>query len=269
MDAIIHATAVVHPKAQLGKNVQIGPYCIVGPYARLGDGVVLRSHVVIDTHAVIGPRCEFFPFVSLNKPQDLKFHDEPSWVEIGSDTVLREYVTIQPGTEGDKMKTTVGSHCFLMAHTHVAHDCSVGNHVIMANHATLAGHVTVEDYVIIGGLAAVHQFVTIGKYAMIGGLSPVEHDVLPFSKVKCDPGYLNGLNIIGMKRNGFGREQIDLARRLYQQIFAQDGNLADRVESLVAEYQGDELAAILLDFIKRSEKRAMVFPKRASLAVAE
>lgn len=257
----IHPTAIVSTNAILGEGVKIGPYCVIGPQVTLGDRVVIHSHVVIDNVICdISEGVQIFPFVSINVPQDLKYNGEPSKVKIGAHTMLREYVTVQPGTAADKMETVIGHHCLLMASAHVAHDCILGNYVQMANNATLAGHVTVGDYAIIGGLAAVHQFVNIGPYAIVGGMSGVTHDVIPYGNVKGDRAFLNGLNIIGLKRRGFTREQMEILRRVYDQLFTKEGTLADRVSQLQNAYGGDPEIRLLLDFVARETTRPLMMP---------
>src|ERR1700739_1226866 len=177
----IHPTAIVAPGAMLAEDVVIGPYCVVGDNAVLGPRVTLRSHVVVDGRTTIGEGTRVFPFASIGlEPQDLKYRGERSELVIGRNNTIREYVTMNPGTEGGGMVTRIGDDCLFMVGAHVAHDCQIGDHVIMANNATLGGHVTLGDYVVIGGLSAVHQFVRIGAHAMIGGMSGVENDVIPF-----------------------------------------------------------------------------------------
>jgi UDP-N-acetylglucosamine acyltransferase len=199
----IHSTAIVSSKATIGKDVQIGPFCVIGADVVLGDGVVLRSHVVVEGRTRVGPGTEIFPFASIGHcPQDLKYAGEPSELVIGANNTIREYVTMNPGTTGGGMVTTVGDGGLFMVGVHVAHDCRIGDRVIMANNATLAGHVIIEDDAIIGGLAAVHQYVRIGRRAMVGGMSGVEHDVIPFGLVMGDRATLNGLNVIGRRPVG-------------------------------------------------------------------
>ena len=262
----IHPTAIVSPKAIIGKGVKIGPYCIVGDNTTLADNVHLHSHVVID-HVIceIGEGTELFPFVSINKPQDLKFQGEASKVIIGKKTIIREYATLQPGTAGDRMKTVVGDHCLLMACTHVAHDCMLGNYVQMANHATLAGHVTVGDYAIIGGLAAVHQFVTIGPYAIIGGMSGVTADVIPYGNVRGERACLNGLNLIGLKRRGFSREQIAMLQDAYKMMFEGENTLVERIKQVKEKYGQEEIIKNLMIFVEREEMRALLSPTSGKL----
>ncbi len=262
MTAKIHQTAIVDPKAQIGKDVRICPYCIVGPQVTLKDKAYLHSHVVIeDVNCTIGEDTELYPFVSINKTQDLKYKGEDSQVIIGKKTTIREYATIQPGTAGDKMRTEVGDNCLLMISTHVAHDCIIGNNVLMANHATLAGHVTVQDFVIIGGLAAVHQFVTIGAHAIIGGMSGVEHDVIPYGNVKGERAFLNGLNLVGLKRRGYSRDQISQLRGAYDTLFAIEGTLAERIVALKEEGAEEPCVQDLINFVTREETRSVMMPK--------
>ncbi|HBN22335.1 MAG TPA: acyl-[acyl-carrier-protein]--UDP-N-acetylglucosamine O-acyltransferase [Holosporales bacterium] len=259
----IHQTAIIHPDAKIGKGVRIGPYCIIGPKVTLKDNVYLHSHVVIeDVNCTIGDGTELYPFVSINKTQDLKYKGEDSKIIIGKNNTIREYATIQPGTAGDKMRTVIGDNCLLMACTHVAHDCILGNNILMANHATLAGHVNVEDYVIIGGLAAVHQFVTIGAHAIIGGMSGVGHDVIPYANVKGDRANLSGLNLVGLKRRGFNRDQIAQLRSAYDALFAVDDRpLTERISALQDEGIQDEGVQQILDFVTRDNMRSLLTPK--------
>lgn len=264
MGTTVHPTAVVDPKAALGDGVEIGPYCCVGPEVSLGDDTVLRSHVVLDGRTAVGPRCQIFPFASVGlAPQDLKYKGEKSRLEIGSDVVIRESVTINPGTEGGGMLTRVGDHCLLMVGAHVAHDCIVGSHVIMANNATLAGHVIVGDHAIIGGLSAVHQFVRIGPHAMIGGMTGIDHDVIPYGSVLGERGRLAGLNVIGLKRRGFTREQVQNLRAAYRALFEEPGNgtVAERVGKVLDTYGDDAGVGELLRFIQAESSRGLTQPK--------
>lgn len=257
----IHQTAIIGNGVKLGKDVEIGPYCIIEGQVELGDRVKLHSHVVIDGIVKIGEGTEIFPFVSINKPQDLKFHGEKSEVIIGKNNIIREYVTIQPGTEGGIMKTQVGDECLLMASSHIAHDCIVGDHVVLANNATLAGHVTVHDYAILGGLSAVHQFVRIGAHAMIAGLTGVKYDVIPFGTVMGDYGRLCGLNIVGMNRRGYEKDQIRTLREAYQMTFNGEGTLVERVDEVDACFGEQAPVKEIIDFIKTAGKRSICQPK--------
>lgn len=260
--ASIHPTAVVGSHAALGDNVSIGPYCVVGDEVSLDEGVVLESHVVVVGKTTVGPRTHIYPFASIgHRPQDLKYRGEPSELVVGADNVLREHVTMNPGTVGGGMLTRVGNHCLFMVGSHVAHDCRIGNNVIFANNATVGGHVSVEDYAILGGLSAVHQFVRIGRHAMIGGLSGVENDVIPYGSVLGNRAYLSGLNVIGLKRRGFTRDDIHNLRRAYRLMFAQEGTMAERLTD-VAELFGDNQAVMeIVDFIRGDSTRAICQPK--------
>lgn len=258
----IHKTAIVDGKAGIGADVSIGPYCIVGPDVTLGDGVELKSHVVIDGRTAVGAGTVIYPFAVIGlPPQDLKYKGEPSTLTIGSNNVIREYVTMNPGTEGGGMETRVGDNGLYMIGVHVAHDCNIGTGVIMANNATLAGHVVVEDFAVIGGLAAVHQFVRIGAHAMIGGLSGVEQDVIPFGSVMGERANLSGLNIIGMKRRGFDREAIHGLRSAFKEIFDETGTLGDRLNVVADDYAGNEAVAQVVVFIRAESNRGLTRPK--------
>ena len=258
----VHPTAIVDRKARLGEGVSIGPYCVVGGDAALGDGCKLVSHVVVDGRTDIGSDTQIFPFASIgHAPQDQKYKGEPSTLRIGANNVIREHVTINPGTLGGGMVTCVGDECLLMVGAHVAHDCTVGNHVIMANNATLAGHVAVEDYAIIGGLSAVHQFCRIGKHAMVGGMSGVECDVIPYGSVMGDRARLSGLNIVGLKRRGFSRTDISALRRAYRLMFAEEGTMAERLEDVVKAYSNQEAVMEIVNFIRSDSNRAICQPR--------
>ncbi len=257
----IHPTAIIDSKAQLGTNVTIGPYCVVGPHVVLGDNVSLKAHVVIDGHTTIGGNTKIFPFASLGSaPQDLKYHGEPSELIIGKNNVIREHVTMNPGTEGGGMKTTVGDNGLYMVGVHVAHDCVVGNRVIMANNATLGGHVHVGDNVLIGGLAAVHQFIRIGSYAVIGGMSGVESDVIPFGRVKGDRAFLAGLNLVGLERGGFDKDTVKTLQKAVKQLFADDGTFDQRLENLAETYQNDTIVMEMVKFARAKERFGLCQP---------
>jgi UDP-N-acetylglucosamine acyltransferase len=262
---MIHPTAIIEKGAELGTGVKIGPYCVVGPNVKLGNGVELKSHVAVDGYTTIGDETVVFPFASLgHAPQDLKFKGEKSELLIGKRNKIREHVTMNPGTEGDKMKTVVGDNCLFMMASHVAHDCVVGNNVILANNATLAGHVEVGDYSIIGGLSAVHQFVRIGPFAMIGGMSGVEYDVIPFGLVKGERAHLAGLNYIGLERRGFTKEQVQMLLKAFKQLFDGAGTLSERTEKVANDYKGEQAVMRVIDFIRAKEGRSLLQPKAAN-----
>lgn len=263
----IHPTAVVESGAKLGKDVQIGPYCVVGADVVLGDGVILHSHVAIAGNTEIGAGTQVFPFASLgHAPQDLKFKGEKSRLVIGKNNMIREHVTMNPGTEGGGSLTQVGDNCLFMVATHVAHDCIIGNHVVMANNATLAGHVHVGDGVIIGGLAAVHQFVRIGSYAIIGGLSGVEADVIPYGSVIGERAWLAGLNLVGLKRRNIERAEIHALRNAFKIMFDADiGTLEEREEEARKLYDGVPSVHEILDFMGTESKRKLCVPRKGFL----
>ncbi|MGE4281992.1 MAG: acyl-ACP--UDP-N-acetylglucosamine O-acyltransferase [Magnetospirillum sp.] len=259
--ANIHPTAIVDPQADVAGSASIGPFCVVGPHVRLGEGVELLSHVVVEGRTTIGDNTRIFPFASIgHQPQDLKYHGEPSTLEIGKNNQIREYVTMQPGTEGGGMITKVGDNCLFMASAHVAHDCIVGNNVIMANNATLAGHVLVGEYAFLGGLSAVHQFVRIGKHAMVGGMSGVEADIIPFGMVIGNRAHLNGLNIVGLKRRGFSREEIHSLRSAYRLLFGPEGTLQERLADVVEQYASNGAVMEVIEFIRSDSSRSLCTP---------
>lgn len=262
--SLIHPTAVIEAGAIIGANVKIGAYCVIGPNVKIGDHVELKSHVVVDGHTSIGDGTIVWPFASLGSaPQDLKFKGEKSVLIIGKNNKIREHVTMNPGTEGDKMRTVVGDNCLFMMASHVAHDCVVGNNVILANNATLAGHVEVGDFSIIGGLAAVHQFVRIGPFAMIGGMSGVEHDVIPFGLVKGERAQLAGLNYVGLERRGFSKDQIQLLMKAFKKLFDGNGTLAERTEQVANDFGSEQAVMRMIDFIREREGRSVLQPKAA------
>lgn len=258
-----HPTAIIENGAQIADNVVVGPYCCVGPQVKLEENVYLVSHVSLSGDLTIGAGTKVYPFASLGHPsQDLKYKGEASFTVIGKNCTIREYVTIQPGTEHGIMKTTVGDNCLIMVGAHIAHDCVVGNNVIMANNATLGGHVTVGDFVIIGGLSAVQQRVRIGDHAIIGGMSGVEKDVIPYAMVVGERAYLNGLNIIGLKRRGFSNQTIQELMKMYDQLFKKEfGNtLAERIEQASTNSQ-DPAVSLVIEFIKQDTQRHLCLPK--------
>ncbi len=258
----IHPTALIDSDAELGKGVSIGPYSIVGPKVTIGDGSVIGSHAVIESHTKIGINGRISSFASIGAPpQDLKFKNEETWVEIGDDVIVREYATINRGTATGCGVTRVGNHCMIMAYVHVAHDCQVGNRVIMANAATLAGHVDIEDGAFIGGLSAVHQFVRIGALAIVGGMSGISQDVPPFVKaVAARQGRnrsLFGLNVIGLQRAGMSAPTIDTLKKAYRIIFRSEIPMKEALDKCEAEIEQIPEVRKLIEFI-RSSKRGVL-----------
>ncbi|MCH7864096.1 MAG: acyl-ACP--UDP-N-acetylglucosamine O-acyltransferase [Proteobacteria bacterium] len=263
----IHPTAIVDSAAKIGANVTIGPYSMIGPDVELDDSVDLISHVVISGRTKVGANTRVFPFASIgHQPQDQKYQGEPSNLIIGCNNVIREYVTMNPGTEGGGMVTRIGNNCLFMVGAHVAHDCQLADHVILVNNATLAGHVTVDEWAIIGGLSAVHQFVRIGKHAMVGGKTGVEGDVIPYGSVIGNRARLSGLNIIGLKRRNFSRDDIHDLRRAYRLIFAQEGTLTERLEDVAELFMENAAVMDIVNFIQADSSRSICQPSMEDAA---
>ncbi len=259
----IHPTAVVEPGATIAASAKIGPFCHIGKFVTLGENVELLSHIAVSGHTSIGDGTRIFPFASIgHEPQDLKYKGEQSRLVIGRNNVIREHVTMNPGTEGGGLLTQVGDNCLFMVAVHVAHDCIIGNDVIMANNATLAGHVRVGDFAVFGGLSAVHQFVRVGAYAMVGGVTGVERDVIPYGSVMGNRAALAGLNIVGMQRRGFSREEMQGLRNAYQMLFeVENGTFAERVESVAGKFAGVRPVDDVLAFIRQDSSRGLCQPK--------
>lgn len=256
MQNSIHPTAIIEKGAELGKNVKVGPYSVIGPKVTIGDGVEIKSHVVISNKTTIGASTKIFPFASIGEiTQDLKYKGADTELLIGQNNIIREYVTMNPGTE-EGTKTIVGNNCLFMISSHVAHDCIVGNNVIMANNATLAGHVIVGDYAIIGGLSAIRQFVRIGEHAIIGGMTGVEDDVIPYGNVYGDRPGLKGLNLVGLKRKSFSRKEITGLRRAYEIMFeSKESNFRKSIEKVKNAFADNQLVGTIVDFIESSKDR--------------
>lgn len=262
MASSIHDTAIVESGAQIGDGVRIGPYCEVGPEVEIGDGAVLEAHAVVTGRTKLGPDTYIYPFASVgHRPQDLKYAGEPSELIIGEGTIIREHATLNPGTAGGEMQTQVGSHCMIMVGSHVAHDCRIGDHVILVNNATLGGHVVVGDHVIVGGMSAIHQFVRIGAHAMVGGMTGVENDVIPYGSVMGNRAYLSGLNIVGLKRRGFGRDEIHQLRNAYRLLFAVEGTMQERLADVAELFNDSAVVMEIVDFINADSTRAVCQPK--------
>jgi UDP-N-acetylglucosamine acyltransferase len=265
--ANIHPTAVVAAGARIDDSAEIGPYCVIGGDVEIGADVRLLSHVAVDGRTVIGDGTVVYPFASLgHRPQDLKYRGESSCLVIGKGNQIREQVTMNPGTEGGGMVTRVGDNGLFMVGAHVAHDCIVGDNVIFANNATLAGHVRIGDYVVLGGLSAVHQFVRIGRHVMVGGMTGVENDVIPFATVTGNRAYLSGLNLVGLKRRGYARDDIHALRNAYRLLFAPEGTLVERLEEVSEQFQACGPVMEIVDFIRADSSRAICQPKLEHVA---
>jgi UDP-N-acetylglucosamine acyltransferase len=258
----VHPTAVVEDGATLGADVKIGPFCHVGADVELGDEVELVSHVAVAGRTKIGARTRIFPFASIgHQPQDLKYKGEVSTLAIGTDCILREGVTVNPGTAGGGLHTEIGSHCALLANSHVGHDARLGHHVILSNNVMIAGHVTVGDHVIFGGGAAVIQFTRVGSHAFVGGLSGLENDLIPYGMAMGNRASLAGLNIIGLKRRNFSREEIHELRAAYRLLFADEGTLKERIEDVSSQFNSLAHVNEILDFLRAGGDRAICVPK--------
>lgn len=255
----IHPTAIVEDGAIIGDGSYIGPYCCIGKDVTLGKNVRLESHVVISGNTKIGDGSIVYPFASLGqKPQDLKYKGEDSRLEIGQNTTIREYVTANIGTEVGGMITKIGDNCLIMAYCHIAHDCIVGNNVILVNGVNLSGHVIVGDNAIIGGMSAVKQFIRIGQHAMIGGFTGVDRDIIPYGITRSDRiTTIKGLNIIGLKRRGFGIDEIKTMLNAYQEIFENEDEsiqFTQNLENVREKYVENNHIAEIIDFIKAKSK---------------
>lgn len=258
----IHPSACVEPGARLGVGVHVGPFCHVGPEATLGDGVRLVSHVSVAGVTTIGARTRIFPFASIgHEPQDLKYRGERVSLKIGDDCLIREGVTMNPGTAGGGLETVVGSRNAFLANAHVGHDCRIGDNVVLSNNVMLAGHCQVGDFASLGGGAAAHQFVRIGAHAFVGGLAGVENDIIPFGIALGNRAALAGLNVIGLKRRGFSHEALHDLRRAYKQLFDGKGTLKERAEDVAAAYPDQELVQQIIAFLRDGGERAVCMPR--------
>ena len=257
---MIHETAIIDTKAKIASNVSIGPYSVIGPDVEIGENTVIHSHVNISGYTKIGNRNKIYPFASIgNDPQDLKYNGEETKLIIGDKNIVREYVTINPGTVGDVGKTIIGNNCLFMISSHVAHDCLVGNNVIIANNVPLGGHVIVEDNVVIGGNSAVQQFTRIGKMAMIGGMTGVLNDVIPYGLSTGNRNFLQGLNLIGLRRAKFENKEILGLSEAYKEIFATK-NLMENISNLNNSFKKNTLVKEIIEFITKDKKRSICTP---------
>ena len=256
---MIHKTAIVENTAKISKNVEIGPYCVIGPNVEIGENTIIQSHVNISGNVKIGKSNKFYPFVSINEPQDLKYKGESTNLIIGDNNKIREYVTINTGTIGGGGKTVIGNNCLFMISSHIAHDCQVGNNVIIANNVPLGGHAIIEDNVVIGGNSAVQQFTRIGKMAMIGGMTGVLHDVIPYGLSTGNRNSLQGLNLIGLRRAKFDNKDILGLSEAYNEIFSTK-NINVNISKLNGSFQENPLVKDVIDFITKDKKRSICTP---------
>jgi UDP-N-acetylglucosamine acyltransferase len=256
---VIHPSAIVARGAELGHGVRIGPFCTVGAGVAIEDRAELVSHVVVDGHTRIGTDVVLYPFCSVGlAPQDIKYAGQPTRCEIGARTQIREHCTIHRASVSGQGLTRIGADCLLMAVAHVAHDCTLGDHVIVANNVVMGGHVVIADHAVIGGAAAIHQFVRVGRAAMIGGVSGVEADVIPFGSVIGNRARLAGLNVIGLKRRGFSKAQIQLLHNAFRDLFCGAGVFAHRLAAVRSTYGDESLVAEVLEFIDAPSHRGLI-----------
>jgi UDP-N-acetylglucosamine acyltransferase len=260
----IHPSAVVAPGAVIGAGARVGPFCMVGPEVTLADGAELCGHNVVEGRTRLGEGVKLFPYASVGlAPQDLKYRDEPTGVEIGARTQLREHVTVHRGSVGGSGTTRVGADCLLMACAHVGHDCRLEDRVILANNVMLGGHVQVGEQCFLGGGAAIHQMVRIGRQAMVGGLAGVTNDIPPFGNVFGLPARLVGLNVIGLRRRGFSRENLHALRAAFRLIFRDPGTFAEKLTVAEERFSDDALVAEVVGFLRSTDrKRELIRPGR-------
>jgi len=257
---MIHKTSIIDKKAKISETSKIGPYTVIGPNVVIEKDVEIYSHALITGNTIIGEGTKIFPFASIGtQPQDLKYKGEKNSLLIGKNNNIREYVTINPGTEGGGGITKIGNNCLFMISSHVAHDCDIGNNVVIANNVPLGGHVTVEDSAIIGGNSAVQQFTRIGRLAMVGGMTGVLKDVIPFGLSFGNRNYLKGLNLIGLRRNKYENKKIMELDEAYKKIFSTK-NLHQNLDKINGEFKNNELVQEVTRFISKDKKRPICFP---------
>ncbi len=256
---MIHKSAIIDPKAKIDNSVEIGAYSVIGPDVEIGKYTKIQSHVSIVGKTIIGKDNRFFPFSSINIPQDLKYNGEDTKTIIGNNNTIREYVTINPGTKGGGGVTKIGNNCLFMVSAHIAHDCLVGDNVILANNVPLGGHAVIEDNVIIGGNSAVQQFTRIGRSAMIGGMCGVVRDIIPYGIAHGNRSVLQGLNLIGLRRKSIPNKDIMTLSNAYKEIFKSE-NLTDNLNSLSEDFKKSDLVLEVVIFLEKDKKRPICTP---------
>jgi len=257
---MIHDTAIIDSKAKISSNVDIGPFSIIGPNVVIEEGTIIQSHVNITGNTFIGKDNKIYPFASIgNHPQDMKYQGEETKLIIGSNNTIREYVTINPGTAQGGGQTKVGNNNLIMISAHIAHDCIIGNNVVIANSAAIAGHAEINDFVIIGGNCGVQQFTRIGKMAMIGGMTGVSRDVIPYGLSTGNRNYLNGINVVGLRRSKVSNKEIIGLTNAYKEIFKTE-SLRDNLDKLNGDFIENTLVKDVIDFINKDKKRPICTP---------
>ena len=257
---MIHKTAIIDTKAKISTTAEIGPYAIIGPNVKIGDRTIIQSHVNITGYTSIGKNNKIYPFASIgSNPQDIKYNGESTKLLIGDNNTIREYVTINPGTVQGGGITKVGNNNLIMISGHIAHDCIIGNNTVIANSAAIAGHVEIGDFVIIGGNCGVQQFTRIGKMAMIGGMTGVSRDVIPYGLSTGNRNYLNGVNVVGLRRNKIPNKEIIGLTEAYKEIFKTE-SLNDNLTKLNGEFKENDLVKEVVEFINKDKKRPICTP---------
>jgi UDP-N-acetylglucosamine acyltransferase len=262
MSAKVHATAIVDKGVEFGEDVEIGPYCVIGPNVKIGDRTRLVSQVFIEQHTELGKDNVVYPFAGLGgPPQDTSYKGEPTKLIIGDNNQIREHVTLHRGTMRFGGVTKIGSDCLIMGNAHVAHDCTVGDNVILAQTATLGGHVSVQDNVFVGGVAAIHQHGRIGRHAFVGACALMTTDLIPFGSAIGNHAHLGGLNVVGLKRKGFTREQIHDLRAAYRLLFAEEGTFQERLDDCAEIYASNPHVMEIVAFVRADSSRSLCMPR--------
>ena len=257
---MIHKTAIINSKAKISSSVEIGPFVIIGPNVEIGNNTKIQSHVNIVGHTIIGKNNKIYPFASIgNDPQDMKYKGEKTKLLIGNNNTIREYSTINPGTTQGGGITRVGNNNLIMISTHIAHDCIVGNNIVIANSAAIAGHAQIDDFVVIGGNCGIQQYVRIGKMAMIGGMTGVSRDVIPYGLSTGNRNFLNGINVVGLRRSKVSNKDIISLTDAYKDIFKTE-NLTENLNRLNAQFKENPLVNEVIEFINKDKKRPICTP---------
>ena len=257
---MIHKTAIIDSNAKISSNVEIGPYTIIGPHVEIDDDVVIQSHVNITGHTIIGKNNRIYPMASVGSdPQDLKYKSEKTTLMIGDNNTIREHVTINTGTIQGGGITKVGNNNLIMIGAHIAHDCIIGNNIVMANNSAAAGHAQIEDFVIIGAKCGIQQFTRIGKMAMIGGMTGVSRDVIPYGLSTGNRNFLDGINVIGLRRDKVQNKEIIGLTEAYKEIF-KSKNLSENLSKLNGKFKDNVLVKEVLEFINKDKKRPICTP---------
>ena len=257
---MIHKTAIIDINAKVSSNVKIGPYTIIGPNVEIAENSIIQSHVNITGHTIIGKNNKIYPFASIGSdPQDMKYKGEETKLVIGENNTIREYSTINPGTVQGGGSTIVGNNNLIMIGAHIAHDCIIGNNIVIANSAAIAGHAEISDYVVIGGNCGVQQFTRIGKMAMIGGMTGVSRDVIPYGLSTGNRNFLNGINVIGLRRSKVSNKEIIGLTDAYKEIFKTE-SLNDNLNKLNGDFKENSLVKEVVEFINKDKKRPICTP---------